>query len=161
MAVRNSGHHQHTEIFYGLSTDQKPTSVYQGSKFCELDGDQLEFIFDGQAWRLYKKRYEADDGSIKTTMTTALSKDLDSITADILGGKVKAAFIITPSDTVDLTFPTTKLYVGVAGDVKVDLTGVGTGIVFKSLQVGFHDICAKKIYFTDTTATNLVAVYHV
>jgi len=69
------------------------------------------------------------------------------------------AAVITPSDTVALTTPTLRIYVGVSGDVKVDMVGVGSGIVFKAVPVGPLDVQATKVYATGTTATNLVALY--
>lgn len=63
------------------------------------------------------------------------------------------------SDTVDLTVPTKRIYVGVAGDVKVDMVYTGSAIVFKALPVGFHGIAAKRLYSTGTTATNILGLY--
>ena len=69
------------------------------------------------------------------------------------------ALAVTPSDTVDLTWISRALYVGVAGDVKVDMADSGTGIVFKAVPAGtFMPIRAKRVYATGTTATNLVAI---
>lgn len=103
-----------------------------------------------------------EDGSVKVSMTTALDKELDSVTAEILDGSIEAAFDIdaAKSDTVDLSYPTTQIYVGVAGNVKVDLVGTGT-VTFNALPVGFHKICAKRVYVSGTTATNLIGAYHV
>jgi hypothetical protein len=74
-------------------------------------------------------------------------------------GTVQNAFAIAPSDDDDLPNPATAIYVGVEGDVKVDLVGTGTGIVFKAMPVGFYPMHATKIYATDTTATDIVGVY--
>jgi hypothetical protein len=74
-------------------------------------------------------------------------------------GSARAA-VITPSDTVDLPAPTIHgIYVGVSGDIKVNMTTTGTAIVFKAVPVGILRIQAKRIYTTNTTATNLVALY--
>src|SRR5882724_7724927 len=78
---------------------------------------------------------------------------------ELLGGSLSQAAVVSPSDTVDLTTPTKRLYVGVAGDVKVDMVTTGTAIVFKALPIGFHNIQAKSIYSTGTAATNMVALY--
>lgn len=51
---------------------------------------------------------------------------------------------------------TRRLYIGVSGDVKVDMVGGETAIVFKAVPVGFLDVRASKVYKTGTTATNLV-----
>lgn len=77
----------------------------------------------------------------------------------IIAGILNAA-AITPSDSVDLTNAATRgVYVGVAGDVKVDLVGTGTAVVFKAAPVGILNVQAKRVYSTGTTATNLVALY--
>lgn len=49
------------------------------------------------------------------------------------------------------------LYIGVSGDVKVDLVKGGT-VTLKSVPVGVLQIQPAKIYKTGTTATNLVAL---
>jgi len=74
------------------------------------------------------------------------------------------ALAITPSDGADLTWITRAIYVGVSGDVKVDMgdkdtvSGQGVGIVFKAVPVGLLHIRARRVYATGTTATNLVAL---
>ena len=69
------------------------------------------------------------------------------------------AFAITTSDTLALTAPVRAIYVGVSGDVKVDMVTGGTGIVFKAVPVGVFQIQAVKVYATLTTATNLIGLY--
>jgi hypothetical protein len=69
------------------------------------------------------------------------------------------AFAITTDDDTDLTNFTRGLYVGVSGDVKVDLVASGT-VVFTDLIAGvIHPIRAKRVYATGTTATNIVGLY--
>jgi hypothetical protein len=63
----------------------------------------------------------------------------------------------------DVTFDEPRLlYVGVTGDIKVDLwnspTGA-TGTVYKAVAVGNFPRLVRKIYDTGTTATNLVSEY--
>jgi len=69
------------------------------------------------------------------------------------------AAVISPSDTVNLPTVCKAIYVGVTGDVKVDLTQTGTAIVFKAVPVGILPVQAMRVYSTGTTATNLVALY--
>ena len=68
------------------------------------------------------------------------------------------AVAITPSDTDDLAATCRYLYIGVSGDVKVNMSGTGTGIVFKAVPVGLLRIRASRVYATGTTATNIVAL---
>jgi hypothetical protein len=78
---------------------------------------------------------------------------------DIVGGAVENAVDIIPNNEAVLTKPTTAIYVGIDGDLKVDLVG-GTTVTFKSLVGGvFHPIRATKVYATGTTARDIVGVY--
>lgn len=65
---------------------------------------------------------------------------------------------ITPNDST--TINTTRgLYVGVTGDVKVDLAG-GDTVTFVGLAAGIiHPISATRVYSTGTTATSVVGLY--
>ena len=67
---------------------------------------------------------------------------------------------VTPSDSTDLTGGATKgLYIGGAGNIKVDMAD-GTTITFTALSAGIiHPVSAKRVYATGTTATLILAVY--
>lgn len=70
------------------------------------------------------------------------------------------AFAVTPDNDNNLAEDTRGLYVGVSGDVKVDLVGGSTGITFVNLAAGvIHPIRARRIHATGTDATNIVGVY--
>lgn len=72
----------------------------------------------------------------------------------------RKAAAITPNDSTDLAQETRGLYVGVTGDVKVDLVEEGT-VIFVGLAAGIiHPIAAIRVYATGTTATNIVGTYH-
>lgn len=69
------------------------------------------------------------------------------------------AFAVTPSDDTDLAEDTRGLYVGVSGDVKVDLVG-GTTVTFVGLAAGvLHPLRVKRVYETGTDAEDIVGVY--
>lgn len=77
---------------------------------------------------------------------------------DIAGPALNAA-AITTSDSAALANSTRGIYVGGAGDVKVDLGGSGT-VTFAGVPAGtILPVRASKVYATGTTATNLVALY--
>lgn len=65
---------------------------------------------------------------------------------------------IVPNDST--IFESTKgLYVGVSGDVKID-TADGDTITLKNLASGvIHPISVIKVHSTETTATDILAVY--
>jgi hypothetical protein len=66
---------------------------------------------------------------------------------------------VTPSDSADLAQPCRALYLGAAGDVKV-LSLEGETVIWKNLAAGIvHPIRCSRIYATDTTAGDIVAVY--
>ncbi len=65
---------------------------------------------------------------------------------------------VTPSDAADLAFTARSLYVGGAGDVKVD-TANGDTLVFSAVPAGtVLPVAVKKVYATGTTATAIVAL---
>lgn len=76
----------------------------------------------------------------------------------------QGAISVTPSDTVNITFPSGTnyskgIYVGVSGDLKVIMVD-GTNITFTNIAAGiFQPISAKRVLSTGTTATGIVAVY--
>lgn len=56
------------ENFYGYSTDTKPTGVYLGERFYELDTDTV-YIYDGTTpWKV--SAFEGGTGSSGTTSGT-------------------------------------------------------------------------------------------
>ena len=63
--------------------------------------------------------------------------------------------------TLDATIPTCRaIYVGVAGDISINMTGVGTAVIFKNAAQGsVLPVQAAKINTTGTTATNLLVLY--
>lgn len=79
--------------------------------------------------------------------------------ASRLTAPITKAAAVTPSDTVDLTTPTRGIYIGGAGNLKVDTLG-GDTVTFNALAVGvIHWIQVKRVYSTGTTATAIVALY--
>lgn len=68
------------------------------------------------------------------------------------------AEVITPNDTAALLVPTRALYVGGAGDVRVEMLS-GDVVSFSNMQGGvFYPIRITKVLATGTTATNMVGV---
>lgn len=78
-----------------------------------------------------------------------------------------AAYVITPSDTVDLaTGPCRAVYVGVTGDITMTVLQASGGVVswqpvlFKAVLAGAPlSVGCARVNNTGTTATNLVALY--
>ena len=84
----------------------------------------------------------------------------DGLNVSLTESLAKSVYAVTPSDTVDLVQGATKgLYIGGAGNVKMDMAD-GTTITFTALSAGMiHPISAKRVYATGTTATLILAVY--
>ena len=66
---------------------------------------------------------------------------------------------VTPSDSADLAKPTRGLYIGGAGNVKLDTEG-GTAVTFNGLTAGsILPVRTTRVYATGTTATDIIAMY--
>jgi hypothetical protein len=69
----------------------------------------------------------------------------------------RSAVAVTPSDTTtNLGFQ--ALYIGGSGAVTVDMIEGGTNITFPNVPVGFFPVAVKRVYATDTSATNIVGL---
>lgn len=70
------------------------------------------------------------------------------------------AAAVTPSDDVDLTTLTRGLFVGVGGDVAVIMSGNLIATTFKNVGDGqILPIIVRRVMATNTTATNIVALW--
>lgn len=67
---------------------------------------------------------------------------------------------VTPSDAADLAY-TSKLYIGGTGNLRVTLRDQADGdsVTLSSVPVGFVPLLVKRVWATNTTATNIVALY--
>lgn len=71
----------------------------------------------------------------------------------------RGAISITPSDTVDLSRHTKGLFIGGAGNIKVDMSD-GSTVTLTGIAVGvIHSISVRRVYATGTTATALVGLF--
>lgn len=68
------------------------------------------------------------------------------------------ATAVVPNDSADLAKPARALYVGVSGDISVDTWAGDQAVLFKNVPVGFFPVCVIRVYATNTTATNIVAL---
>lgn len=69
------------------------------------------------------------------------------------------AAAVTPNDSTDLTNVSRSLYVGGAGNVKVDMADVGT-VTFTGVPAGaILPIRVSRVYSTGTTATSILVLY--
>lgn len=67
------------------------------------------------------------------------------------------AAAVTPSDTAAVAYD--GLWVGGAGNVKVDMAGGQAGVTFNSVPAGtLLKIAVTKVYATGTTATAIVGM---
>ena len=66
------------------------------------------------------------------------------------------AVAVTPDDSNDLAEAPSILYIGVSGNVRVDLAKEGT-VTYLSVPVGFLNIYVKRVHATGTTATNIIS----
>jgi hypothetical protein len=75
-----------------------------------------------------------------------------------MDGPAQSAFEITPHNTNDLATTARGLYVGAAGDVKVD-TVAGDTVTFVDVPAGtILPVCCTRVYATGTVATDIVGL---
>lgn len=67
-----------------------------------------------------------------------------------------SAVAVTTSDTAVLPV-TAGLYVGVTGDLKVQM-GSGAPVIFKAAAAGYHELAVTQVFATGTAATNILAL---
>ena len=78
---------------------------------------------------------------------------------DGIGQPASFAFDITPDDNANLDVIPRAIYIGVTGDVKVDMARDGT-VTFVGVAAGeILPIRVKRVYDTNTTATNIIGLY--
>jgi hypothetical protein len=74
-------------------------------------------------------------------------------------GSSASAFAITPSDTVDLTYPTRAIYVGVGGNLAVIMGDDSAAVTLVGVIAGkIYPFAVKRVMVTNTTATTLVGI---
>jgi len=83
----------------------------------------------------------------------------------------RIAFAVTKDDNKDLPNPAgtaapsyaKSLYIGGTGDVQVTMAGdkgnpTSTPVLFKAVPVGFLNVQVRRVWSTNTTATNILAL---
>lgn len=71
----------------------------------------------------------------------------------------KDGVAVTPSDTVNLPYTATGIWVGTLGDVALE-TPYGSTLVFLAVPAGtLLPVCAVRVNETDTSADNMVALF--
>ena len=80
------------------------------------------------------------------------------------GGEIAPANVgvaVTPHDSTDFTAGICEgIYVGVTGNVAVVFVGASTAVVFTGVPAGtILPVRARRVNSTNTTATNMVALY--
>lgn len=89
---------------------------------------------------------------------TAASGTWDSADRRDIRDPVENVVAVTPSNSVDLTTPSRGIYVGVSGDVTVDMAGAGENVTIGNLAAGmWHPMRVTRIYATGTAATGILA----
>lgn len=67
--------------------------------------------------------------------------------------------VVSPSDSIDLSFQSRALYVGGAGNVAVTNV-LGVSIVFVAAPIGaILPVVTNRVMATGTTATNIIVLY--
>ncbi len=81
------------------------------------------------------------------------------LTATTAAGPATRVFTVAPSDTADLPFVTTGLYVGTGGHLAVQDRLTGATVVFKNLAGGTGlPVRVARVLATGTTAADIVGL---
>lgn len=70
-----------------------------------------------------------------------------------------AAALDVSSTDATLSPTAQAIYVGIAGDLTVDLVGGATAVQFKNVPVGQFKLQVSKVYHSGTSASSLVALW--
>jgi len=71
-----------------------------------------------------------------------------------------AAVAVTPSDTVDLAYTTTGLYIGATGTVRVRFKDDPTAVTFTGVPTGtILPVLVDRVFATGTSASSIIALY--
>ncbi len=94
---------------------------------------------------------------------TALDKVSDTYAqrSTEVSSQARGAFTVSPSDSDDLDPPAKALYIGVTGDVTIlpiNAIDDTQTVLFKAHPVGYMPVQARRVMFSATTATNIVAL---
>lgn len=77
-----------------------------------------------------------------------------------LNSPANEAAAVTKDDDNDLAVTARALFVGTGGHLKVLLAGSETAVIFKNLASGQTlSVRAKRVYATDSTAADIVALW--
>jgi hypothetical protein len=69
------------------------------------------------------------------------------------------ALEVVPNDSADLATTARAIYVGGAGDVKID-TVRGSTVTFRGVLAGYEiPVRTRRVHSTGTTATNMIAMW--
>lgn len=75
-------------------------------------------------------------------------------------GPATNAVAVTPHDSTNIGSPTRALWIGGAGNISVEMNGVGSAVVFQGIAAGsLLPVSVTRVNSTSTTATQIVALY--
>lgn len=77
-----------------------------------------------------------------------------------IDGPANNAASVTPNDSADLPIAARALYIGVGGNVSVDMVGGQESVVFANVPGGtVLPVRVKRVNSTGTTATTMLALW--
>ena len=78
--------------------------------------------------------------------------------APSLTGPAGAAATVVPHDTTPLVTPSRAIYVGVAGDLAVEMLSAEVVVLKNTVAGAVYPLRARRVMATGTTASSLVAL---
>ena len=90
------------------------------------------------------------------------TKDLYEQFPELASNPSRMMAAVTPNDATDLPTFAKALYIGATGDVSVVPLEApdDTPVVFNSHPIGYMPCMVRRVMNTNTTATNIVALYN-
>ena len=98
-------------------------------------------------------------GTGQAMRITAIVSDTVLTVDDGAGGAVANSAVNSDWEIFKDTNTACVLYVGVAGDLEVNMCNNGATILFTSALNGYHPIQVNRVRAANTTATNIVALW--
>lgn len=102
--------------------------------------------------------YDTTNRASATVIEVIDDQNLMLNVAIMVSGDTYIIYVANPASGADDANNGCVLYVGETGDIKVTTIG-GSTVTFKAMPVGFVPVQVKKVWATDTTAKDIIALW--
>lgn len=102
--------------------------------------------------------YDTTNSASATVIEVRDDNTLMLNVAIMVSGDTYIIYVANPASGADDANNGCVLYVGESGDLKVTTIG-GSTVTFRKVPIGFVPVQVKKVWATDTTAQNIIALW--